>query len=173
MPAAVWAAFLSALMLFSGWSKLADMQAFQTVLREYRVASRNAQRSLARSILTFELLTGVILLLPLRWATFVGMLLVLCFLCAVSVATGVRMARGEKTFRCGCSGDLSRAQSARALLARNIGLGVLTLLALRYAPSAPTGLPNVLSGVGLFALIQLVIASLRAREAALEWKALG
>lgn len=173
MLSTVWAAFLAVLMLVSAWSKLADPRGFQAVLHEYRLTTRSSVRRTGRSIVAFECLTGAILLFAQPWAVRAGMVLVLAFLGVVSAAIGLRLARGEKRFRCGCHGDFSRPQSAGLLLARNLGLVVVTVVALRYAPSTPSGLPALLAGAGLFALTQLLIASARAREAHLEWKALG
>lgn len=160
-------------MLFSAWSKLMDPRGFRDVLREYPLIPRTSIRTLSRLVPAFEIATGGVLLSQSAWLTRLGVFLAFGFIGLVTVSIASRVWRGERKFRCGCSGDLSRPHSAHLLLTRNtILLGILATAYLDIGSYA-AGLPAVLSGFGLFAMTQLTIAVWSALEAIREWKASG
>lgn len=164
-------AFIAALSLHSAGSKLADSRNFRAILREYSALPNSPL--LATLVPLTEIAIGLLVLSQNLWLCRLGLLGFAAFLVMVTGVISIRAFRGERKFRCGCSGDLNREHDARLLITRNLALFLCTGAAWAWIAEPAEGWPAALSGVGLFAITQLLTAAWTAREAVNEWKAIG
>jgi uncharacterized membrane protein YphA (DoxX/SURF4 family) len=120
---------LGAALLFGAAAvhKLTDWRRFRAALGNYRLLSDPLVPAGATAVVTLELATCALLLLPsLRPA---GAVLAAALLALYATAIGVNLARGRTRIDCGCLGVGRRAPISRWMAGRNLVLAAIVLLA--------------------------------------------
>lgn len=162
-------------LLAAAWAKVRRFDTFIQIVRTYPLPGW-LRPSVGYAIPVVEALLAFALLSPWPALAARGLVATLILLCPMSGAVALRLARGERRFRCGCGGDLTREHSAIFVLARNILVGAAVpaaLLILRPGFEASVQLPLYLAGAAVVLGLRLADAAVVGWRSALEWKAAG
>ncbi|PRZ42952.1 methylamine utilization protein MauE [Antricoccus suffuscus] len=153
---------LAALFAMSAIGKAADPSASADMMRELGLPARWTDVA-GRTLIFGELLIAAGLLDgPFRrGAADAALVLLIAFTVAVTV-----IAWPGKQVRCGCFGRSKEPQSGATIIARNLALGALAVLASHSADPAAVGwvIPTpIATGLGALGLAILVVIGLRAK----------
>lgn len=140
---------VACVLLISSWSKAFSFRWFVGALEEYELVPERRVIGVASTVILTEFILGTALMLDWwrPWSVFATIMLLLAFTAAVALS----LARGKFDIPCGCNGLHKKSKIGWRLIARNLALTGLSLLALGGAlPSPHVLLPCVsLSSIGL------------------------
>lgn len=138
-------AMLSVLLLVGSWQKLRDMVVFAAAVDNYRLLPESLVTPVAWAVALSEAAAGVLLLL--NDTASAGAWFSLVLLAAVTAAVVINLLRGNGGIDCGCGG-LSSQPLAWSLVARNVVLMGVALLAAGEGSSRPLVWADYLTTVG-------------------------
>lgn len=107
--------------------KLMDWHGFLGVIRNYRLLPSPLLLPAALLVVTLECAAVLALLLPSSRVG--GSLLTACLLGTYSAAIGINLRRGRRNIDCGCLGAGRRQRMTGWLVARNLGLAAMAMVA--------------------------------------------
>jgi hypothetical protein len=139
-------AMLSVLLLIGSWQKLRDMVVFAAAVDNYRLLPESLVAPVAWLVALSEASAAVLLLLNDTAAA--GAWLAMALIAAVSAAVVINLLRGNTAIDCGCGG-LSSQPLAWSLVARNVVLMGIALLAAQEGASRPLVWADYLTTVGV------------------------
>ena len=123
--------------LLAGATKLADLDAFEHAVREYRILPGRLVRPVARTVPATEVAAGLLLGVGVG-VTVVGVGLTL-LLVAFAMAVAINLVRG-RSINCGCFGGFGSKRISWGVVARNVLLAAIAAAVAAVAP-AELGLP--------------------------------
>jgi len=170
--------FIGVLLLSSALAKFRDPATFREIILDYRLPQLLKVIPMARVVPALESLLGLGLLSlfqPLSLFALGGSLL---FVGIATVVVARRVMRGERSFRCGCEGDLRETKSAAAILLRNTSLIAIIAVAGIIQTQIETSVwsmppPIYLASGGLMLCLRLTGAAVRAMRSLNAWKVDG
>ncbi|MEX2479825.1 MAG: MauE/DoxX family redox-associated membrane protein [Gammaproteobacteria bacterium] len=121
-------ATLAIVFLVAAWQKMRELDVFEAALANYRLLPEALVALTARALPAFELATGLALVIAPGSA--LGGLAALALLLLVTGAVVINLLRGRRDVGCGCGGIEDEQMVSWALVARNIALLMLALVAL-------------------------------------------
>ena len=139
-------AMLSVVLLIGSWQKLRDMVVFAAALDNYRLLPDFLVSPVAWAVAVTEAVAGVLLLL--NDTASAGAWFSLALLATVTSAVVVNLLRGNTAIDCGCGG-LSSQPLAWSLVARNVVLMCIALLAAQEGASRPLVWADYLTTAGV------------------------
>lgn len=150
-------AALSIVLLAGAWQKLRDPEVFAGAVENYRLLPAALVPLVARGLPVVELTAGALLLFP--ETCFLGGMLTLALLAAVTAAVAINLARGHDRIDCGCGG-LSSQPLSWALVARNAVLMALVGLAVQEGVGRPLVWADYFTvGGAILALVGLYVSA--------------
>lgn len=142
---------VACVLLISSVTKVFSFRWFVGALEKYRLVSRGLVSAVASAVIMVEFTLGAALIFAwwLPWTALATIFLLLAFTTAVALS----LARGNFDLPCGCNGLQKKSKIGWRLIARNLALAGLSLLAVgSVLPSPHALLPFVsLSSIGLAA----------------------
>lgn len=114
----------SFLFLSSAYSKLSNKNYFIKSIKEYQLLPLFLVKPAAFLIAVTEVFSGIMILIPKTHE--VALFFMVLLLLSYSSAIGINLLRGRKYLDCGCNGQDNRTPISVSLLARNVGLMVLS-----------------------------------------------
>lgn len=140
-PTIAWTAslVLAAIFAASAAMKFADLDEFRSALESYRIAPAVLEPILTYAIPLLELSAAAGLMFT-SWRADAAVALLL-LLAIFSGAIAINLVRGRVYIDCGCFGPALRQKISWWLVARNVALGVLAIVA--AVPAAPRGLDGL------------------------------
>lgn len=139
-------AMLSVLLLIGSWQKLRDMVVFAAAVDNYRLLPDAMVTPVAWLVALTEAVAGLLLLL--NDTASAGAWFSLALLAVVTSAVAINLLRGNTAIDCGCGG-LSSQPLAWSLVARNVVLMGIALLASQEGASRPLVWADYLTTVGV------------------------
>ncbi len=143
-PVISWAVALSVAVLFAAAAnhKLRDWRRFRDVMRNYKLLPEALLPLSAITLIAFECSAAILLVFIATRS--LGAVLSACILVVYAVAIAVNLRRGRIDLDCGCLG-IGRRQPVRWwMVARNLAIAALALIAgLPIAPRELTALDGV------------------------------
>lgn len=139
-------AMLSVLLLIGSWQKLRDMVVFAAAVDNYRLLPESLVTPVAWLVALSEASAAVLLLLNDTAAA--GAWLAMALIASVTAAVVINLLRGNTAIDCGCGG-LSSQPLAWSLVARNVVLMGIALLASQEGASRPLVWADYLTTVGV------------------------
>jgi hypothetical protein len=171
------ASFVGWWFLASAWVKWRDPKTFAAILGTYPLLAPLRSALVVRVVPAVEGAIGLALLSVHPLALLYGASVALLFVASVSAVVAIRLARGERRFRCGCGGNLGESHSAAAVLARNAVIVTLLVCVIFHIESISDRtepvLPAFLAGGGAMLGVRFAGAVRFAWRATREWKASG
>lgn len=177
MDILVAANFVGVWFLASAWFKWRDPKTFAAILGTYPLLAPLRSALAVRVVPAVECAIGLALLSAQPRALLYGASVAWLFVASASAVVAIRLARGERRFRCGCGGNLGESHAAAAVLARNAVLAALLVGVMLHIESMSNRteavLPALLTGCGAVLGVRFAGAARFAWRATREWKASG
>jgi Methylamine utilisation protein MauE len=155
LASATVAVLIALVFLRAALHKVGDIDAFSTLVADYRVLPRWAIYGGARVVVVAEVAVSVAILVPS--AQSIGAMLAIVILVIYALAMAVNLFRGHHELDCGCGG--APRQLAWSLVGRNLALaGVAAIVTVPAATELPVSARVLAAVSGLALWLGLLLA---------------